>query len=154
MKNLQKQLLIEQIDAKLACFKEVEEVVLPSVGWVKSIRTTLNMSLRQLGNRLNLSAQSIGDMEKREANGTITLNTLKELARALDMRLVYGFIPNKGSIEQMIEQRAQEIAQEIIGRTHVTMTLEDQQNSIERIKKAIAQKTEEIKNEMPRYLWD
>lgn len=154
MKNLQKQLLIEQIEAKLACFKEAEKVVLPSVGWVKSIRTTLNMSLRQLGNRLSLSAQSIGDMEKREANGTITLNTLKDLARALDMRLVYGFIPNKGSIEQMIEERAQEIAQEIIGRTHVTMTLEDQQNSSERIKKAIAQKTEEIKNEMPRYLWD
>lgn len=154
MKDNKRLLLIEQLDSKLSCFREVDEVILPSSGWLKSIRTALKMSLRQLGNRMGLSLQSIADMEKREANGTITLNTLKDLARALDMRFVYGFVPNKGSIEQMIEQRAQEIAQEIVGRTHITMTLEDQQNSSERIKKAIAQKTEEIKEEMPKYLWD
>lgn len=34
------------------------------------------------------------------------------------------------------------------------MTLEDQQNSNQRINRAIGQKTEEIKYEMPRYLWD
>ena len=34
------------------------------------------------------------------------------------------------------------------------MALEDQQNTNERIAKAIAQKTEEIKTEMPKYLWD
>jgi predicted DNA-binding mobile mystery protein A len=112
------------------------------------------MSLQQLGNRLNVSPQGIAEMEKREANGTITINALKEIALALDMRFVYGFVPNKGSIEEMIELRAQEIAKQIVGRTHVTMTLEDQQNSKERIEKAIKQKTEEIKYEMPKYLWD
>jgi hypothetical protein len=34
------------------------------------------------------------------------------------------------------------------------MALEDQQNSKERIEQAIAQKTSEIKREMPKYLWD
>lgn len=154
MKNSKRLLLIEQLDAKLSCFKVVAEVVLPSVGWVKSIRTVIKMSLRQLGNRLNVSPQGIAEMEKREANGTITINALKEIALALDMRFVYGFVPNKGSIEEMIELRAQEIAKQIVGRTHVTMTLEDQQNSKERIEKAIKQKTEEIKYEMPKYLWD
>lgn len=154
MKDKKRILLIEQLDAKISCFREVNEVVLPSSGWVKSIRTSLKMSLRQLGNRMNISPQGIGDMEKREANGTITINTLRDLARGLDMKLVYGFLPNKGSIEEMIEQRANEIAREIVGRTHVTMTLEDQQNSKERIEKAIKQKTEEIKYEMPKYLWD
>lgn len=154
MKDKKRILLIEQIDAKLFCFNEVDEVILPSSGWIKSVRTALNMSLRQLGNRLKISPQSIGEMEIREANGTITINTLKDLARGLDMKLVYGFVPNKGSIDAMITQRAEEIAKEIVGRTHVTMTLEDQQNTKERIEKAIAQKTEEIKNEMPKYLWD
>ena len=154
MKDKKRILLIEQLDAKLSFFVDGDKVVLTPSGWIKSIRTVLKMSLRQLGDRMNVSPQSIGDMEKREVNGTITLNTLRELARGLDMRLVYGFVPNKGSIEEMIEQRAQEIAKEIVGRTHVTMTLEDQQNSKERITKAIAQKTEEIKSEMPKYLWD
>lgn len=154
MKDKKRILLIEQLDSKLTCFREVKDVVSPSVGWIKSIRTALKMSLRQLGSRLNISPQSVGDMEKREAEGTITLNTLKDLASALDMRLVYGFIPKEGSIEQMIEKRAKEIATEIVSRTNTTMTLEDQQNSKERIKKAIEQKAEEIKYEMPKYLWD
>lgn len=154
MKNSKRLLLIEQLDMKLSCFKEVEEVSLPSVGWVKSIRTVLKMSLRQLGNRMKVTPQNIAIFEKREANGTITINSLKEIALALDMRFVYGFVPNKGSIEEMIELRAKEIAKEIVGRTNVTMTLEDQQNSKERIEKAIRQKTEEIKYEMPKYLWD
>ena len=154
MKDTKRALLIEQLDTKLSCFIEVDTVILPSAGWIKSIRTALKMSLRQLGDRMNVSPQSISDMEKREANGTITLNTLKELAVSLDMKLVYGLIPNKGSIDAMIEERALEVAKEIVGRTHVTMTLEDQQNSKERIQKAIAQKTEEIKYEMPKYLWD
>lgn len=154
MKDKKRILLIEQLDSKLMCFREVEDVISPSVGWIKSIRTALKMSLRQLGGRLNISPQAVRNMEKREAEGTITLNTLKELAFALDMRFVYGFIPKDGSIEQMIEKRAKEIAIEIVSRTNTTMTLEDQQNSKERIKKAIEQKAEEIKYEMPKYLWD
>jgi hypothetical protein len=70
------------------------------------------------------------------------------------MQLVYGFISKHDSLEQMIEKRAKELALEIVIRTNNTMTLEDQQNSKERIEKAIAQKTNEIKIEMPKYLWD
>jgi len=154
MKDKKRMLLVEQLDSKIECFNEIENVSLPSIGWIKSIRTAIKMSLRQLGERMNVSPQNIGEMEKREANGTITLNSLKEMASALDMRLVYGFIPKDGSIDKMIEKRAREIATEIVGRTHVTMILEDQQNSNQRIKKAIEQKTEEIKYEMPKYLWD
>jgi hypothetical protein len=54
----------------------------------------------------------------------------------------------------MIEKRAKEIAKEIVSRTNNTMTLENQQNSIERIEQAIEQKTAEIKYDMPKYLWD
>ena len=154
MKDRKRMLLIEQLDSKLECFKETAIVSLPENGWIKSIRTAIKMSLRQLGNRMNVSPQSIGEMENREANGTITLKSLKEMANALDMRLVYGFLPKEGSVEKMIEKKAREIAMEIVGRTHVTMTLEDQQNSNQRINKAIEQKTEEIKYEMPKYLWD
>ena len=154
MKDKKRMLLIEQLDSKIQFFNEVGTVAIPPNGWIKSIRTSIKMTLRQLGNRMNISPQSVGEMENREANGTITLNSLKDMANALDMRLVYGFMPKDGSIEKMIEKKAREIAMEIVGRTHVTMTLEDQQNSSQRIKKAIEQKTEEIKYEMPKYLWD
>ncbi len=147
-------LLIEQVDRKLKAFKPLEKLIIPQKGWILTIRTALKMSLRQLGNRLNMSAQGVKDLEKREAHGTVSINSLREVANALDMKLVYGFIPQGESIEEMIEKRANVIAREIVMRTSHTMKLEDQENSNSRISKAIKSKAEEIKNKMPKYLWD
>jgi predicted DNA-binding mobile mystery protein A len=154
MKNTKQQLLIQQTDKKLAVFIPLESHVIPAKGWINAVRTSLKMSFRQFGSRLKISAQSAKEIEDREANGTITLNSLKDAANALDLQLVYGFVAKSGSLEQMIEDRAKEIATEIVMRTNTTMTLEDQQNSKERIEQAIAQKTAEIKFDMPKYLWD
>jgi len=154
MKNSNHFLLINQTDKKLETFRLLQTVVIPSKGWVHTIRTTLKMSLRQLGNKLNSSAQNIKQMEEREANGTISLNSLKEVAQSLDMRFVYGFVSKHESLEQMIDKRAKELATEIVMRTNNTMALEDQQNTKERIEHSISQKTTEIKYQMPKYLWD
>jgi hypothetical protein len=70
------------------------------------------------------------------------------------MKFVYGFIPENESLKHMIEERAYELAKEIVLRTSNNMRLEDQENSEARIKKSINEKTEEIISKMPRYLWD
>jgi len=72
----------------------------------------------------------------------------------MDMQLVYGFLPNDGSIDALIERRATEIATQIVLRTANTMKLEDQANSVNRIEEAIKERTVAIKNEMPKILWD
>ncbi|SEP18140.1 mobile mystery protein A [Mucilaginibacter sp. OK283] len=154
MKNRKQQLIIEQMDKKLTVFKSVENVIIPSKGWLNAVRVSLKMTLQQLGNRLNITAQSANDLEMREALGTISLNRLQEAANALDMKFVYGIIPKDGSIELMIEKRAKELAQKIVLRTSNSMKLEDQENSGERIEKAINEKAEEIKAELPKYLWE
>lgn len=154
MKNNKQHLLLEQTDKKIVTFKNLKETVIPSKGWINTFRNSIKMSLRQLGNRLHISPQSAKEIEEREANGTITLNSLRDAANAMDMKLVYGFVSKHESLEQMIQKRAKELATEIVMRTHATMTLEDQQNSKERIEQAIEQKTAEIKFEMPKYLWD
>ncbi|HXD94244.1 MAG TPA: helix-turn-helix domain-containing protein, partial [Bacteroidia bacterium] len=114
----------------------------------------LKMSLKQLGKRMKITMQSVSEIEKREATGTITLKTLNEAANALNMRLVYGFIPKENSLEEMIEKRAREIATEIVLRTSNTMKLEDQENSEDRINNSVKNKTEELIDTMPKYLWD
>lgn len=154
MENTKQQLLIEQTERKLNPFRSLEGIVIPPNGWIHTIRKSLKMSLRQLGNKLSMTAQSVKEMEEREANGVISIKSLNEAAKALDMKLVYGFVSKHESLEKMIEKRAQEIAMEIVFRTNNSMILEDQQNSEERIKKAIEQKTIEIKTNMPKYLWD
>jgi len=149
-----KSLQFQQLDRKMADYAKLKQVTVPPTGWIKAIRTTLGMSLQQLGNKLSVSKQGVSDMENREKDGSITIKALKEIARALDMQLVYGFVPNDGSLDSLIEKRAIELATEIVLRTSNTMKLEDQGNSNARIEKAIKERAEEIKNEMPKMLWD
>ena len=150
----QNKLLVQQLDKKLQVFKKLEATAIPTSGWLHAIRTALKMSLRQMGNRLSIAPQSMKEIEQREKDGSITLKNLREAGKALNLQLVYGFIPKEESLEKMIEKKAYEIAKEIVMRTSHNMMLEDQQNSKQRIEKAIKERAEEIKNEMPGYLWD
>jgi predicted DNA-binding mobile mystery protein A len=148
IRNLQ----IEQLDRKLAEFVHFPET--PGKGWIHGIRKALKISFRQLGMRMGITAQSAQEMEAREKNGNITLKSLREVAGSLNMRLVYGFVSRDGSFESTLERQALAVARKIVLRTDTTMKLEDQQVSSERIEQSIREIAEEIKKEMPRYLWD
>ncbi|MGK2863990.1 MAG: mobile mystery protein A [Chitinophagaceae bacterium] len=153
-KHKHNKLIVEQLDKKIEAFKDLQAISIPSGSWIQAIRTALKMSLRQLGSRLSITPQSVKEIEQREKDGSITLKNLREAGKALNMDLVYGFIPKENSVEKMIEKRALDMAREIVNRTSHSMLLEDQQNSGERIEKAIKERAEEIKNEMPGWLWD
>lgn len=149
-----KSLQLQQLESKLTAFSPLKHVVMPPTGWIKAIRTALGMSMQQLGNRLAMTKQGVLDMERREYEGSITIKSLRECARALDMELVYGFIPHAGSLDALIEKRATELATQIVMRTTQTMQLEDQANSQQRIEAAIRERAAEIKHDMPKILWD
>ncbi len=150
----ERKLILSQLDQKLLKYRLIEAISIPPRGWIYSIRQALNMSLRQLGNRMGITAPSVHEIEAREKNGTVSLKVLRQVGEALDMKLVYGFIPKTDSLESMIEEQALQIARTIVERTSANMVLEDQKNSDQRLKKAIAEKAFEIKSAVPRYLWD
>ncbi|NNE32225.1 MAG: mobile mystery protein A [Winogradskyella sp.] len=149
-----KRLQLEQLDRKLKGFNTAAQVTPPPTGWLKAVRVSLGMSLQQLADKLSITKQSVQEIETREKEGNITLKTLKDTASALDMQLVYGFVPKDGTLDDLIERKAKELAIRIVSRTSNTMKLEDQENSKQRIKKAIEERTAIIKNEMPKMLWD
>jgi predicted DNA-binding mobile mystery protein A len=148
-----KSLQLQQLNHKMEA-AALKQVAIPPTGWIKAIRTSLGMSLLQLGNKLAISKQGVLDIEKREKEGAITIKSLREVAKALDMQLVYGFVPNDGSLEALIEKRSVQLAKEIVLRSSNTMHLEDQGNSEKRIKKAIKERAEMLKNDLPKILWD
>ncbi|GBD88678.1 hypothetical protein BMS3Abin03_02618 [bacterium BMS3Abin03] len=152
--NTKRKLQIEQLDKKFTILKKCSEVITPSKGWLFAIRNTLNMSLKQFGRKLNITAQSAKEIEEREQTKRITLKNLSEAAEALDMQLIYFLIPKNESLEKTIEKRAREVGREIVLRTSHSMSLENQENLPERIEKAIEDKAEQLKNEIPRFLWD
>lgn len=149
-----KSLQIQQLNGKMLAFASLQKITPPPTGWVKAIRTAIGMSMLQLGNRLSITKQSVQDIERREKDGSITIKALKETAKALDMQLIYGFVPNDGSLEALIDRKAKELATHIVQRTSNTMKLEDQENTKQRIEKAIEERAAIIKNEMPKTLWD
>lgn len=145
---------IQQLDSKMSAFVGVKQTTTPPTGWIKAIRLALGMSLKQLGNTLSISKQSVASIEKRERDGSITIKALRETAHALEMELVYGFVPKDGTIDALIERKARELATQIVLRTAQTMKLEDQANGEQRIQQAILEKTNSLRNEMPSALWD
>ena len=149
-----KQIILEQLDQKSSLLVEAMKNPVSENGWVFSIRKGLNMTLEQLGNKLGISKQGVRSIEESETNGSISIKSLKEVAKVLDMQLVYGFVPNKGSFSTYVEDKSKELAKRIVMRTHQTMQLENQGNREIIIQKAIEDLAFEIKQEMRRSLWD
>jgi predicted DNA-binding mobile mystery protein A len=153
MRN-KKKLLIKQLDQKLTNFKDAGIVLVPQKGWVNTIRTTLNMTRDQLGTKLDLTKGAIQKIEEREATGQITINKLKDVGNALNMKFIYGFIPKDGTIESLINLKAEKLARKIVLRTNQNMKLEDQGISEDKIDHSINDLANEIKREMRKSLWD
>ena len=149
-----KLLQIQQLDSKMLAYSKLKKIAPPPTGWIQAIRNAIGMSMLQLGNRLSITKQSVQDIERRERDGSITIKALREAATVLDMQLVYGFIPIDGSLDVLIERRATYLATQIVQRTSNSMKLEDQENTKQRLNKAIKERVITIKNEMPKTLWD
>jgi predicted DNA-binding mobile mystery protein A len=112
------------------------------------------MTMAQLGDKLNITRQGVKRIEESEAKGTITLNSLKDVANAMDLKLVYALVPKDGTINDLIQTKAEKLAQKIVLRTNQNMKLEDQGIGDEKIAKTIKELANEIKREMRKSLWD
>ncbi len=149
-KNLQ----LQQLDAKMKAIDLMRNTVPPPSGWIRAIRQAIGMSLEQLGRKTGGSKQTILAMENREKLGSVTINTLREAAAAMDMELVYGFVPKDGSLDALLQRRAKEMAATIVGMASQTMQLEGQGISDERLQRAIKERAKEILDQTPKILWD
>lgn len=90
--------------------------------------------------------------EKRDKNGTITLHSLQQVAKAVEMELVYAIAPKNETLEQIIDKTATVKATQIVARTTRTMELEDQANNQEALERAFEEKKNELKTEIPKFL--
>jgi len=153
MRN-QRKLLIEQLDRKIEPFLGTELIYVPEKGWINSIRTTINMTLEQLGKKLNMTKQGVKRIEESESAGTITIKSMKEVGNALDMKFVYGFVPYDGSVDSLIDRKSRILAEKIILRTNQNMMLEDQAIEKDKLVVAIDDLTKEIKLELKKAIWD
>lgn len=154
MKSRFHKLFFKQTAQKIEPYISLRTVTIPSGGWIEVLRKALGMSMKQLGDKIGKSAQAINEVQKREKNGTITLNSLREVAAGMGMKLVYAIVPaDYDSLEVYVQKLAEKKAIEIVNRANNTMTLEAQAVNNQRRNNSIAELTEEFINE-PQKLWD
>ena len=126
---------------------------MPPKGWVRAIRDALGMSARQLAERLGVQQQRIARIEQDEKQGRVTVNTLRNVAEAMECEFVYGFVP-KQSLQQAVRNQARRVAFKRMDRSNQMMRLEAQELGDAEQKDLIDDLADEIAYEMSRNLWD
>jgi len=99
----------------------------PPAGWARAIREALGMTRDQLATRLGLRGSTIATLERSEARGTITLESLEKLAQGMGCRVVYAIVPAEGrTLEDIVRDRALVVARDRLSRVSHSMKLEEQ----------------------------
>jgi predicted DNA-binding mobile mystery protein A len=115
----------KQIEDQVRPFRRLARAQTPRGGWVRAIREGLGMSAQQLGARVRVKRQTIENLERSEANGKITLDSLNRVAQALGCRVVYALVPEK-PLDEMQRERARQIAESVVKPVSHSMRLEAQ----------------------------
>ncbi|CAN5485382.1 mobile mystery protein A [soil metagenome] len=138
-----------QLDHSLVAFKSISR---PARGYVREIREALEMSSRQLAERMGVSQSSVMDLENSECRGTVTINTLEKAASAMGCRVVYALVP-EASLEETINQQAHRRARELSETVFRTMALEKQGTSGKEHDELVEELAHELLRKGTRELW-
>jgi predicted DNA-binding mobile mystery protein A len=118
-KNLQ----IQNLDKK---FKSYSTIPVPKEGWIKTIRTSLFMSLAFLAKKMGVTPQAIASFEQSEIDENISLKTLRNVASAMNCQLHYVLIPADKSLNKILLKQAEIKSKNIVDEVDKSMALEDQ----------------------------
>lgn len=150
---MMKQIIREQYQLKLSQLVDINKLIRPKEGWVRTLRKALGMTGPQMAKRLGMSKSQASQMERMEAEDRITLKQLRRVADSFDCDLVYALVP-RNSIETMIRDRAKVKADKLAAKADVQMQLEAQQLSDAQLDAEIENEIDRLVRDMPRNLWD
>ncbi len=122
--NLQR----HQLDNRLKRIINIKGEDIPAQGWVKAIRESLGIPATLLAKKLGISQPTLSELEKYEAKGSITINSLKKMADALNCDLKYFIIPREPykSFEDIIDRQIDKAVKKELNDLNQTMLLENQ----------------------------
>jgi predicted DNA-binding mobile mystery protein A len=143
----------KHLESRLAPLRALGGLTRPHRGWVRAMRDALGMTAAQLAARLGVSQPRITVLEKAEAEGAVTLATLRHAAEGLGCTLVYALVP-KEPLEAILTARAQSLAEHQLARTHHTMELENQALEPDDLAARRDQLIDKLLIGNPRRLWD
>jgi predicted DNA-binding mobile mystery protein A len=146
-------LKLKQVEELLKPLRPRARAQIPRGGWVRVIREALGMSAAHLAARINVTRQTIRDLEQSEATGKITLESLNKLAAALGCRVTYALVPET-PLDEMQRERARKIADSLVKPVSHSMKLEAQSISKREEERQKDQIVRKLLEGDPRKLWD
>jgi predicted DNA-binding mobile mystery protein A len=84
------------------------------------------MSTTELAGRLGISQSGIPDLEQREVEGSIRMNTLERVADALDCDVAYFLVP-RTTLDETVSTQARNKAKRLVTAVAQHSRLEDQE---------------------------
>ena len=114
----------EQLDRRFAEMN-ADAFARPPRGWIRAIRDGLGMTTAQLARRMGVTQPRISELERSEASGHITIQSLERAAEAMGCQLVYALAPIK-PLTDTIQARAMALAERQLASIEQTMRLENQ----------------------------
>jgi predicted DNA-binding mobile mystery protein A len=144
----------EQLDRRFADLRPfASAAVRPTRGWIRAIRDGLGMTTAQLARRMGVQQPRITELEKGEASGRITIQSLERAAEAMGCRLIYALVPIR-PLSDVLDERAAQLANQQLASIEQTMRLENQSVTDKaRHHEALARLVGELKRK-PARLWD
>ena len=141
----------KQLDRKLKPLHLLRRLEAPSGGWIRAIRMSLGLSGVSFARRLGVTPASVADLERSESSGSVSLNSLRKAAAAMDCDLVYAIVP-RSTLEDILKKRAGEKARALLGYVGHSMTLEAQAVEPAQARQQIATLAKNLLNN-PKVLW-
>ncbi|EKD70203.1 MAG: helix-turn-helix protein, partial [uncultured bacterium] len=75
--------VLKQLDQQLSALKALRAEVMPSEGWVRTLRKALGITVKQLAKRLRVDPSRVVKIETSELEGAVTLRTMHQVAEQL-----------------------------------------------------------------------
>jgi predicted DNA-binding mobile mystery protein A len=148
-----KRIQLKQLDERLQPWQQVKDLPRPRDGWVAAVRQALGIGVAQLAHRLGITPGAVVQLEDREVAGTVTLESLRRAAEAVDCKLVYALVPNV-SLEHTLRTQVRRIAQQKLGRVGHSMRLEAQEVDDDEAAHQEAALAQRLLMEWSRRIWD
>ena len=147
-----KRLRLRQVDGALARLRPLRSTPVPRLGWIAELRRALGMTAEQLGDRLGVTKQRVGALQRAEVEGKASIDSLRRAADALGCDLAYALIPRE-RLATMVQHQARVAATDVVRRTAHSMALEGQKPSEAEIARQIMELAAELAEQWPSTLW-
>jgi predicted DNA-binding mobile mystery protein A len=143
----------DQLDRRFANYRSLVRERRPSRGWIRAIRQALGMTTAQLAKRMAVPQPRVIELERGEAEGKITVQSLERAAEALGCRFVYVLVPIQ-PLTKTINERAAQLADRQLESVEQTMRLEAQEVNNKTVRKNAYLRLVKELLRRPARLWD